>query len=247
MFEAYESIFNRRGEAYHQAMRLVPGARRSEFAQALDPLVLRRGGVLCDAPSGGGYLADQLPRDLEIRLVAIDPSEVFARTWADRRVEWHLAQLHQLPLEDASVDALVSIAGMHHIDNRAAVFSEMRRVIRPGGQLCILEVPVGAATDRFLNGFVDSYNSCGHDGRFVDDEFRADLVAAGFRIESDELRRYSWDFSGETEMVDYLKLMFWLDKATPEIILKGVKDMLGVTAGKDGCKMNWELQRIMAT
>ncbi len=32
MFEAYESIFNRRGQAYHRAMQLVPGARRSEFS-----------------------------------------------------------------------------------------------------------------------------------------------------------------------------------------------------------------------
>lgn len=145
MFEAYESIFNRRGEAYHKAMRLVPGARRHEFAEALAPLVLKQGSVLCDAPSGGGYLADHLPRHLAIRLVAIDPSAVFARSWADQRVEWHQAQLHQLPLEDASVDALVSIAGMHHIEDRRAVLVEMRRVMRPGAQLCILEVPVGAS------------------------------------------------------------------------------------------------------
>ena len=241
MFEAYESIFNRRGEAYHEAMRLVPSARRNEFAQALAPLVLKRGGVLCDAPSGGGYLADHLPRDLEIRLVAIDPSAGFARTWSDQRVEWHHAQLHQLPLGDASVDALISIAGIHHVEDRGAVFGEMRRVIRPGGQLCILEVPVGAISDRFLDGFVDSYNSMGPEGRFVDDEFRADLVAAGFLAERDELRRYSWNFSGEAEMVEFLRLMFWLDKATPEIILEGVKDMLGVTADGNGCKMNWEL------
>ena len=36
MFEAYESIFNRRGQAYHRAMQLVPGARRSEFSAALN-------------------------------------------------------------------------------------------------------------------------------------------------------------------------------------------------------------------
>src|SRR5262245_56166894 len=100
MFDAYESIFNRRGEAYHHAMRLVPEARRSEFAHAIDPLGLQRRQVLCDAPSGGGYLANHLPRDLEIRLVAVDPSEVFARTWDDKRIEWHLAPLDGLPLED---------------------------------------------------------------------------------------------------------------------------------------------------
>ena len=97
-------------------------------------------------PSGGGYLADLLPADLELRLIAIDPSDVFARTWQDQRVEWHLAPLTELPIEDADVDALVSIAGLRHVDDRQVVLREMRRVLRPGGRLSILEVSVGAAT-----------------------------------------------------------------------------------------------------
>jgi hypothetical protein len=54
-------------------------------------------------------------------------------------------------------------------------------VLRPGGRLSILEVPVGAATDGFLNDFVDRHNSMGHEGRFVDGSFRVDLAAAGRR------------------------------------------------------------------
>ena len=112
-------------------MQLVPGARRREFSAALELIGLHWGGVLCDVPSGGGYLADHLPADLDLRLVAIDPSDVFARTWQDQRVEWHLAPLTKLPIQDSGVDALVSIAGMHHVDDRPAVLREMRRVLRP--------------------------------------------------------------------------------------------------------------------
>ncbi len=150
-------------------------------------------------------------------------------------------------MEDSTVDAIVSIAGLHHVDDRPPVLREMRRVLRPRGRLCILEVPVGAITDRFLNEFVHRHNSMGHEGRFVDDKFRDDLEAAGFRIETDELCRYTWDFSGEAEMVEFIQLMFWLDKASPGTILKGVKDILGVVEDGDGWKMNWELQRIVAS
>ncbi len=61
MFEAYESIFSRRGQAYHRAMQLVPSARRNEFSAALEQVDLRRGDVVCDVPSGGGYLVIIFP------------------------------------------------------------------------------------------------------------------------------------------------------------------------------------------
>ena len=52
----------------------------------------------------------------------------------------------------------------------------------------------------------------GHDGNFVDDQFRADLCDAGFTIIKDELRKYSWDFTDEQSMIEFIRLMFWLDK-----------------------------------
>ena len=50
MFEAYESIFNRRGQAYHRAMQLVPGARRREFSAALEHAGLRRVELFATCP-----------------------------------------------------------------------------------------------------------------------------------------------------------------------------------------------------
>jgi SAM-dependent methyltransferase len=226
-------------------MQLVPGARRQEFALALDGVELKPTAVLCDIPSGGGYLFDHLPSNFDIRLVAVDPSEVFARTWSNERIEWHLGPLDRLPLADNTADSLVSIAGLHHVEDRRSVFSEMRRVLRHGGALCILDVPVGATTDRFLNDFVHRHNSMGHEGRFVDDDFRMDLAATGFHIKSDELCRYAWEFSSEAEMIEFIRLMFWLDKASPATISEGLKEFLGVVVDDRCCKMSWELQRIV--
>ena len=48
-------------------------------------------------------------------------------------------------------------------------------------------------------------------------------------------------------MIEFMRLMFWLDKATTETIHSGVQDLLGLAVGGAGCKVNWELQRIIAT
>lgn len=247
MFETYELIFNKRGEAYHDAMRLAPRARDLEFAAALSGLDIRDGAVLCDLPSGGGYLFDHLPDGVGVRYIAVDPSAVFARTWGDRPGEWHLAPLDKLPFQSASIDVLVSIAGLHHVDELAPVFAEFRRVLKPGGQLSILEVPAGAITDAFLNVFVAANNSMGHDGRFVDEPFRSTLRNSGFSIRSDRLCRYPWRFADDETMVAFLQKMFWLDKAGPDEIAAGIDQYLGRGRGTEGAHLNWELQSIIAT
>ena len=52
----YRSIFDARGDAYHRAMVEFPGARQQEFEHIVRVANVRAGQVVCDAPSGGGYL-----------------------------------------------------------------------------------------------------------------------------------------------------------------------------------------------
>jgi len=245
MFDTYDRIFDRRGAAYHRAMRMAPAARAEEFRTVLGAAELAPGQVLCDVPAGGGYLVEHLPADLDVRVIAVDPSEAFARTWDDPRVEGHLAPLDAVPLDDGAADVIVSVAGLHHVEDRGAVFAEMRRILRRGGRLCVLEVEAGAITDRFLNDFVHRHNRDGHVGRFVDDRFRDDLRRAGFRLVRDEACRYAWNFSDESEMTEYVRLMFGLDRADAATVRDGIATVLG--CGRDGgrTRMNWELRLLV--
>ena len=45
-----------------------------------------------------------------------------------------------LPLEDASVDFIVSSASLHHIDNVPDALKEIYRVLRPGGRFLLLDL-----------------------------------------------------------------------------------------------------------
>lgn len=245
MFQTRQQIFDQRADWFHEAMRASPAARANEFSLALEQAELADGMKVADMPAGGGYMRDFLPEGVRVDLIPIDSSEGFSRYWSgDTQINGHHCPLEETPLGDGHVDRILSVAGLHHVEHRPAVFSEMRRILKREGCLCLVEVPSGAITDGFLNGFVDDHNSMGHEGRFVDTGFRADLVEAGFAIQADELRRFTWDFAGEDEMVRYFRLLFGIDQATDEEILEGISQHLGYVSDGTGCRANWELQLI---
>ena len=81
-------------------------------------------------------------RDIQIlkgkvqRVIGVDvDEEASSNPYID---EFHLLASTSLPLEDASVDICISRSVVEHLEDPAAFFEEMKRVIRPGGYLCIV-------------------------------------------------------------------------------------------------------------
>lgn len=239
--ESYAEIFQRRGEAYHQAMRLFPEARREEFRALLTRARPACDEVMLDIPSGGGYMPYYIEESMP-RLIFMETAEAFYRHCpAGFRMERHLGDLEALPLEDGSVDVAVSLAGSHHLPDFEAVWREIHRVLRPGGRFILADVRSGNQIDEFLNGFVNQYNSDGHEGRFIDEERLAELTRAGFAIEKVEDVAYPWHFGNRDEMTHFVKLLFGLDKADSPTILGGVERILGIAEKADCVEMNWAL------
>lgn len=54
-------------------------------------------------------------------------------------ISFEQADCHQLPLPDASVDAITIAFGLRNLEDRAQGLREMARVLRPGGCLFVLE------------------------------------------------------------------------------------------------------------
>src|SRR4249919_1571033 len=109
-----------------------PHARDAEFHAVLDPIREASSGLVCDMPSGGGYLADYLWPGMDY--LAIDPATDFFVEWR-RPLQRLLAKITDVPLADGSVDYIVSLAGLHHEPSLPRVFGEMRRLLRPGGRI----------------------------------------------------------------------------------------------------------------
>src|SRR3954452_13646751 len=223
MFDTYSEIFAERGAAYHRAMAECPGARDAEFRAVLAPLA-GRSGTLCDMPSGGGYLARHLPSGW--RYLGVDPSEDFVRA-CPLGVECVPAAITGVPLNDASVDAIVSLAALHHEPDLPAVFREMRRLLRPGGRAVIADATVDTPPARFLNGFVDANNPMGHDGHFLDERTAGLIEAAGFAISDDRLVDVPWAFANLAEAGDFCRQLFWMPALTAEAVAVAMDREIG--------------------
>jgi len=241
MFDTYSEIFAERGAAYHRAMAECPHARDAEFQAVLEPLAGREG-LLCDMPSGGGYLAAYLPSDM--RYVGVDPSDDFVRA-CPVGVECIQSAIASIPLDDGSVDFVVSLAALHHEPDLAAVFAEMRRLLMIGGRAVIADGAVGTPVAAFLNGFVNANNPMGHDGHFLG-ELTAGLIEdAGFAIADDRLVDMPWRFDSLVEAGAFCRQLFWMPQLTADEVAAAMDREIGFDLIDGRPHLRWALRRIV--
>ena len=112
----------------------------SEIAEWLVPFV-EPGGTLIDIGGGTGALAAKLSRELECEVIVMDPTpEMIQYVPSEPKVHAVLGSAEQMPLEDDSADAVIVSDAFHHFRDQDGAASEMRRVIRPGGGIVVLEL-----------------------------------------------------------------------------------------------------------
>ena len=254
----YEGIFRERGGAYHRAMNRWPDARADDFRVPLERLRLRAGETIVDVPAGGGYLRRYVPATC--RWFGHEPCGSFSdAATAD-------ADLLPLPWPDRFADAAISIAGVHHFADKRPLFREVRRVLRDGGRFVLADVHRASPVARFLDDFVGSHNSTGHDGDYLDDATLDDLRHCGFEISAAQRSAYRWHFADRLQMGEFCRLLFDMHDVEPEFVAGEIERRLGtvpspesvrpIGADRDpvameggplnGVAMNWELWVVRA-
>lgn len=241
MFETYKNVFNQRAESYHAAMLKYPRARKEELLNIVSLADIQDGDFVCDVPAGGAYLSGFIQKN--VRLISIESSREFIKCGKDSSSHQRLLceDIASLPLKSDSVDRVVSLAGIHHFEEKSSFYREICRLLKKGGVFALVDVMEHTPPAVFLNTFVDKNNSMGHRGQFLDEETKSDLEHAGFIVESAGSIVSYWEFGSVEEMADFYKMLFGMDRASLCQILEGVKEYLNFKIQDRVCRVKWDL------
>ena len=75
-------------------------------------------------------------------------------------VELKLGDAEQIPVEDASVDVVISNGVLNLVPDKTRAFREIYRVLRPGGRLQHGDTVISLGVARLMRGSVDLWTSC---------------------------------------------------------------------------------------
>jgi arsenite methyltransferase len=132
----------------------VPDATAQSFAGVANHWLLGKiepGSVVLDLGCGAGtdlLIAAQMTgptgRVIGIDMTAsmLDRAQASADEMGLANVELHEALIEALPIEDASLDVVISNGVIDLVPNKDAVFDEIDRALRPGGRLQLADVVI---------------------------------------------------------------------------------------------------------
>lgn len=147
--EQVAEMFNDISGSYDRLNHILSfGIDRGWRRKLIRDLVRKSPAAVLDVATGTGDLAIEIARSLPaVRVTGADISkgmlEVGKVKIVERglqgRIEMILADSEALPFPDNSFDGVVAAFGVRNFQNPLAGLSEMRRVLKPGGFLGILE------------------------------------------------------------------------------------------------------------
>lgn len=184
------TFWKRHARRYDRVARLLNGR--------FDPMVDRVADIVAGSThvlevAAGTGLVTQTIAKVVTHLVATDTSDAMLQTLQARmadvgasNVEVRTADALALPFDDGEFDAVVAANVLHLLPDPGAGLSEIRRVLRPGGVVC---VPTFCHADTVMAHVMSRLLRVGGFRvvtRFSGDGLREVVQSAGFRVECRE-------------------------------------------------------------
>jgi ubiquinone/menaquinone biosynthesis C-methylase UbiE len=149
---------------------------------------LKEGEVVLDLGSGGGFDAFLAARRVGAtgKVIGVDmTSDMIERARRNAakggyaNVEFRLGEIEHLPVDDNSVDVIISNCVINLSPDKEKVFKEALRALKPGGRLMVSDLVLERALPQKIRKSVEAYVGCLAGALLVDD-YLAAIKAAGF-------------------------------------------------------------------
>ena len=149
---------------YDTAMKIT--GHNKTLKMLVEHIELQSGQRLLDIGGGTGQILEEIPYDKGIQVVIADPSQAMlskarkrvadldsdAVKGNERQLQAELVEAfgNQLPLADRSFDHVTIADALHHFNNIEETFKEIRRVLKSGGKLHIMEFDPATYFTKFI-------------------------------------------------------------------------------------------------
>ncbi len=164
---------------------LAPAAGALSCGGALDVAAPRPGETVVDLGCGRGADVIRAAERVGARGLAIgvDANEAMlaaarARAASLPRVRFVRGDLSAVPLPDGRADAIVSNCAINHAADKAAVYREIRRLLRPGGRFAVSDVVAEREVPAAVRHDPEAWAAC-YGGAIPEPEYLAAIAAAG--------------------------------------------------------------------
>jgi arsenite methyltransferase len=149
---------------------------------------LKEGETVLDLGSGAGldcFLASHKvgPKG---KIIGVDMTEEMverARANASkgkyRNVEFKHGEIEKLPVEDNTIDVIISNCVLNLVPDKKMAFKEAFRVLKPGGRLMVSDIVVLKELPEFVKDSIDAYVGC-LSGAIKKDGYLDAIRSAGF-------------------------------------------------------------------
>lgn len=150
---------------------------------------LREGETVMDLGSGAGFdcflAAKKVGPSGKVIGVDMTPEMVQkarenAMAGGFQNVEFRLGEIEHLPAPDNSVDVIISNCVINLVPDKAQVFREAYRVLKPGGRLMVSDIVLVGELPEFVRSSVAAYVGCVAGAMQKEDYLKA-MESAGFQ------------------------------------------------------------------
>lgn len=195
---------------------------------------IKEGETVLDLGSGAGFdaflavkkvgpLGNVIGVDMTLEMV--DKAMENAKKGGYSNVEFRVGEIEDLPVEDSSVDVIISNCVINLSPEKDKVFKEAYRVLKDNGRLMVSDIVLKKELPTEVKNSIEGYIGC-LSGAVFKDEYLKEIEKAGFKsVEVKSENQFSFDLMSDDSVVQEL---LHNKKITPEILKEAFKSITSI-------------------